>query len=72
MGEHLTCTTTPEGWKELVTEFRLRWNAPHTPYHNYEGFVSVVLIALVDAEFRRVDVGTEGSCSDAFIFSTVS
>ena len=29
MTEHLTSTTSPEGWKELVTEFRLRWSAPH-------------------------------------------
>ena len=24
MGEHLTCSPTPEGWKEFETEFRLR------------------------------------------------
>lgn len=40
-------------------------------FHNYKGFFSVVLLALVDAEyrFRWVDVGTEGSCSDAQIFN---
>ena len=55
MAEHLTCPTTPEAWKELEREFRLRWNVPH---------------ALVDAEyrFRWVDIGTEGSCSDAQIY----
>ena len=88
--EHLACPTTPEGWKELEAEFRLRWNVPHalgaldgkhvairkppksgSLYHNYKGFFSIVLMALVDAEyrFRWVDVGTEGSCSDAQIFS---
>ena len=32
LAEHLTCSTTPEAWKELErvqTEFRLRWNVPH-------------------------------------------
>ena len=40
-------------------------------YYNYKGFLSVILIALVDAEyrFRWVDIGTEGSCSDAQIFN---
>ena len=40
-------------------------------YHNYKGFFSVILMALVDAEyrFRWVDIGTEGSCSDAQIFN---
>ena len=28
MAEHLTCPTTPEAWKELEREFRLRWNVP--------------------------------------------
>ena len=40
-------------------------------YHNYKGFFSIVMLALVDADykFRWVDVGTEGSCSDAQIFN---
>ena len=38
-------------------------------YHNYKGFFSVILMALVDAKyrFRWVDIGTEGSFSDAQI-----
>ena len=28
LAEHLTCPTTPEAWKELEREFRLRWNVP--------------------------------------------
>ena len=90
MGEYLTCPTTPEDWRQLEAEFRLKWNVPHaigaldrkhvairkppksgSLYHNYKGFFSVILMALVDAEyrFRWVDVGTEGSCSDAQIFN---
>ena len=40
-------------------------------YHNYKGFFSIVMLALVDGQykFRWVDVGTEGSCSDGQIFN---
>ena len=40
-------------------------------YHNYKGFFSIVMLALVDGQykFRWVDVGTAGSCSDAQIFN---
>ena len=39
-------------------------------HHNYKGFFSVALMALVDAEYRLrwVEVGTEGSCSNVQIF----
>ena len=38
--------------------------------HNYKGFFSVILVAMVHAEyrFRWADVGTEGSCSYAYVF----
>ena len=89
--EYLRCLTTPDEWKELETEFRIRWNVPHALgaldgkhvalkkpknsgalYHNYKGFFSTVMLALVDGQykFRWVDVGTAGSCSDAQIFNT--
>ena len=37
-----------------------------------QGFLSIVMLALVDGQykFRWVDVGTAGSCSDAQIFNT--
>ena len=40
-------------------------------FHNYTGFVSILMLALVDGQykFRWVDVGTEGSCSDGQIFN---
>ena len=40
-------------------------------YHNYKGFFSMVLIALVDTEYRIrwVDTGAGGSCSAAQIFN---
>ena len=89
--EYLRCPTTPDEWKELETEFRIRWNVPHALgaldgkhvalkkpknsgalYHNYKGFFSIAMLALVDGQykFRWVDVGTAGSCSDAQIFNT--
>ena len=39
-------------------------------FYNYKGFYSIVLLALVDAEYKFmwVDVGANGSCSDAGIF----
>ena len=88
--EYLKCPTTPDEWKELEREFRIRWNVPHALgaldgkhvalkkpknsgalYHNYKGFFSIVMLALVDGQykFRWVDVGTEGSCSDSQIFN---
>ena len=40
-------------------------------YHNHKGFFPIVMLALVDGQykFRWVDVGTAGSCSDAQIFN---
>ena len=40
-------------------------------YHNYKGFFSIVMLALVDGQykFRWVDAGTARSCSDAQIFN---
>lgn len=40
-------------------------------YYNYKGFFSIVLLALVDAEykFRWVQVGDEGACSDAQLYN---
>ena len=35
-------------------------------YYNYKGFFSLVLLALVDSEYRFlwIDCGSSGSCSD--------
>ena len=40
-------------------------------FHNYNGFFSIVMLALVDGQykFRWADAGTAGSCSDAQIFN---
>ena len=60
--EYLRCPTTPGEWKELETEFRIRWNVPHALgaldgkhvalkkalYHSYKRFFSIVMLALVD------------------------
>ena len=88
--EYLRCPTTPDEWKELEREIRIRWHVPHALgaldgkhvalkkpkntgalYHNYKGFFSIVMLALVDGQykFRWVNTGTVGSCSDAQIFN---
>ena len=43
-------------------------------YYNYKGIFSLVLLALVNAEYRfpGIDCGSSGSCSDAQIFSRSS
>ena len=85
--EYLRCPTTPDEWKELEREFRIRCNILHALgaldrkhvalkkpkntgalYHNYKGFFSIVMLALVDGQykFRWVDAGT---ASDAQIFN---
>ena len=40
-------------------------------YYNYKGFFPLVLLALVDAEYRFlwIDCGSSGSCSDAQIIN---
>ena len=43
---------------------------PGSEFYNYKDFFSLVLLALVNADYRflRVDVGSSGSPSDAQIF----
>lgn len=40
-------------------------------YYNYKGFYSIILMALVDADYKFlwVDAGTNGACSDAQIWN---
>ena len=40
-------------------------------YYNYKGFFSIVLLAVVDADYKFLyfDVGHNGACSDAGIFN---
>lgn len=42
-----------------------------TLYYNYKRFFSIILLALVDANYKFLwaDVGTQGSSSDAQIFN---
>ncbi|XP_041467424.1 putative nuclease HARBI1 [Lytechinus variegatus] len=41
-------------------------------FYNYKGFYSLVMMALVDAQYRFlwIDVGAEGSTSDAQLFNS--
>ena len=79
------CPTDPEDWKKIEERFRNRWNVPHaldgkhiaikkpkksgSEYFNYKGYFSVILLALVDADYKFlwVNMGASGS-SDAQIF----
>ena len=58
-------------WEPLVESIWTCRN-PGALYHNYKGFLSIVMLALVDGQhkFRWVDVGIARSCSDAQIFNT--
>ena len=40
-------------------------------HYNYKGFFVLLLLALVNAEYRflRIDCGSSGSCSDAEILN---
>ena len=80
--EYFCCPTNPEEWKKVEEKFRTRWSVAHavgaikgnkygSDYYNYKDFFSLVLLALIDAEYRFlwVNVGSSGSLSDAQIFN---
>ena len=85
----ITSPTGPEGFLEVESVFRRRWNilhalealdGKHIPircprrggclYYNYKGFHLIVLLALVDGDYKFlwVDLGASGSSSDPQIF----
>ena len=75
--EVMHCPNSPEEWKEVADKFSKRWNFHNTIdgkhvalrclpsagslYYNYKGFRSVILLALVDAEYKFLftDVGSK-------------
>ena len=82
----MSCPIDPGDWKK-VEKFKTRRNVPHAvralDYHHEEakksgsdsyndkGFFSLLLLALVDAEyiFLWIDCGSSGSSSDTQIFN---
>ena len=81
--EYLRCPTTPEEFRIRwnVPHALGALDGKHVAvkklkntgalFHNYKGFFFIVMLALVDGQykFRWVDAGTAGSCSDAQIFN---
>ena len=43
-------------------------------FYNYKGYFCIILLALVDADYKFiwVDVGANGSTSDGFVYRTQS
>ncbi|KAM8702241.1 hypothetical protein ACLKA7_005104 [Drosophila subpalustris] len=41
-------------------------------HHNYKGWSSVVLFAMVNYRFQYVDIGAPGRCNDSYIFQSSS
>ena len=74
----MRCPTLPEDWLQVESLSAL--NGKYIPircpqgggslYHNYKGFHSIVILALVDGNYKFVwvKVGAAGSNSDAQIF----
>ena len=74
----------------MEEKFKTRWNVPHhvdgkhiamkkpkkldTDYDNYKDFFYLVLLVLVNSEYRflQIDCSSSGSCSDAQISTEVS
>ena len=50
---------------------RIRKPGKGTTYYNYKKFCSIILMAMVDADYKFmfIDVGAEGSCSDGGVFT---
>ena len=60
-----------QDWRKIESEFGTRWNFPVSLFYNYKGTFSIVLMAIVDAQyiFIFIDVGAYGSNADGAIFN---
>ncbi|XP_041367086.1 uncharacterized protein LOC121381797 [Gigantopelta aegis] len=70
LDEAMTCPTTPEGWREIQIS-SWRSGTSHIPVVPLMGFYSIVLMALVDADYKFLwaDVGSPGASPDAQIYN---
>jgi hypothetical protein len=77
--EVIQCPTTTEEWTAIAEQLgrdgkhvavTCPWNTGSV-YRNYKGFFSIVLMALVDADYKFlwIDVGSDGSSNDASIYN---
>ena len=81
----IQCPTTTEEWTAIAEQLEERWQFPHgcgaldgkhmvvtcPVYRNYKGFFFIVLMALVDTDYKFlwIDVGSDGSSNDASIYN---
>ena len=85
--EVIACPTTKEQWRVIADQFsqfhhcvgaldgkHIAIRCPKhggSVYYNYKGFHSIIMLALVDADYKFiwVDVGSNGCAGDAQIFN---
>ena len=90
MDECLVCPKAPEEWKSIADEYNKKWDFPNcidgkhislcrpknsvSQYYKYKNFYSIILMAIVDANYKFifVDVGCQGQLGDGAVFKNSS